>query len=151
MTGIPGKVLVIDDVAAVNWRVEQGKFLLRASDTGGALSLLQFITPPGGGPPRHLHAAEDETFIVTSGLYEFLLGEQRHQAGPGTVLFGPRGISHGFRNLSGTESTILCVVTPGGAELAFEDLITRLAAGPPPAREEIHALGAKHGISYPDA
>jgi quercetin dioxygenase-like cupin family protein len=149
MTAVPGRFVVIDDVAPVSWTVEQGRFLLRAEHTAGALSLIEFITPAGAGPPRHLHAGEDETFIVTSGRYEFLVGDESVVAGPGTVLFGPRGVSHGFRNLADTPSTMLCVVTPGGAERSFEGLIDLLNRASPPGRDEIHALGAAYGISYP--
>ncbi|MEV6673551.1 cupin domain-containing protein [Streptomyces sp. NPDC051162] len=149
MTVTPGKIVVRDEVEPVRWAVEQGRFLLRGTDTGGLFSLMEFTTPPGGGPPLHLHDNEDETFYVTSGLYEFQLGDTVHTAGPGTVLYGPRGTGHGFRNISDGPGTMLCYVTPGGAETMFEELAELQGGDVKPAWEDVVALAARHHISYP--
>ncbi|MEU6668516.1 cupin domain-containing protein [Streptomyces sp. NPDC046727] len=150
MTITPGKIVLPGSVEPVRWTVEEGRFLLRGTDTGGLFSLMEFLTPPDGGPPLHLHENEDETFVVTSGAYEFRLGDKRYEGGPGTVVFGPRGTSHAFRNIAGTTSTMLCFATPGGAELMFEELIELRSREPRLAWQDILALAAKHRISYPE-
>jgi quercetin dioxygenase-like cupin family protein len=145
-----GKIVIRDEVEPVRWTVEEGRFLLRGTDTGGLFSLMEFITPPDGGPPLHLHENEDETFIVTSGAYEFRLGDKRHEGGVGTIVYGPRGTSHAFRNIAGTTSTMLCVATPGGAELMFEELIELRGRETPPTWQDILGLATRHRISYPE-
>ncbi|MEV8441848.1 cupin domain-containing protein [Actinosynnema sp. NPDC051121] len=149
MTVAAGRIVVRDQVEPVRWAVEEGRFLLRAPDTGGRFTLVEFTTPPGGGPPAHLHREQDETFIVTSGHYEFWLGGERHEGGVGTVVHGPRGLTHAFRNLSDAPATMLCVITPGGAETMFEQLAALQGRDTPPAWEEVLALAASHGVSYP--
>lgn len=37
---------------------------LTGQETGGAFALLETVTPPGAGPPPHVHHREDETFYV---------------------------------------------------------------------------------------
>jgi quercetin dioxygenase-like cupin family protein len=101
----------------------------------GVLSLREFITPPGGGPPPHVHEDVDETFYGLEGSYEIRLGDRSYAAGPGTVAFGPPGIGPGFRNTSAGTSRMLCVATPGGAERTFEELAELVSAeGRPAAR-----------------
>ena len=41
--------------------------------TGGAYALFEVATPPGAGPPPHIHHREDEVFYVLEGEYEFLI------------------------------------------------------------------------------
>ncbi|MFG2792108.1 cupin domain-containing protein [Streptomyces sp. NPDC048419] len=148
MTVRPGKVIVRDEVAPVRWTVEEGRILLRSEDTGGLFSFFELSTPPGGGPPLHLHEGLDETFYVIEGAYEIQLGDRIHEAGPGTLLHGPRGIGHGFRNIGDGVSRMLCISTPGGSEAMFEGLAELLGRGTPPDRSAIEALVARHDITY---
>ncbi|MFE0461171.1 cupin domain-containing protein [Kitasatospora sp. NPDC058965] len=148
MTALPGKVVVRDQVDPVRWTVEEGRILLRAEDTGGLFSFFELTTPPAGGPPVHLHQGIDETFYVIEGAYEIQLGDRIHEAGPGTLLYGPRGIGHGFRNISDRPSRMLCISTPGGAETLFEGLAEILGHDGPPDRAAVAALVARHDIQY---
>jgi hypothetical protein len=43
---------------------EEVTILLDRERTGGALAMWTGITHPGGGPPRHYHLNEDETFFI---------------------------------------------------------------------------------------
>ena len=148
MTALPGKVVVRDHVTPVRWTVEEGRFLLRSEDTGGLFSFFELSTPPGGGPPVHLHEGIDETFYVIEGAYEIQLGDRIHEAGPGTLLYGPRGIGHGFRNVGDAAARMLCLATPGGAETMFEGLAELLGDDGPPDRAAVEALVARHDITY---
>ncbi|XUL92271.1 cupin domain-containing protein [Streptomyces galilaeus] len=148
MTVTPGKVIVRDEVEPIRWTVEQGRILLRAGDTGGLFSFFELTTPPGGGPPLHLHDGLDETFYVIEGAYEIQLGDRIHEAGPGTLVYGPRGVGHGFRNIGDGASRMLCISTPGGSETMFEGLAELLAQDTPPDRAAITALVTRHDITY---
>lgn len=72
---------------------------LVGEDTKGAFTLLEEITLPQGGPPPHLHRREDETFYVIEGKLEFMVGDRTVPATAGSVLYGPRDILHGFKNV----------------------------------------------------
>ena len=65
--------------------------------TGGAYGLIDQVVPAGFASPWHVHHAEDETFYVLEGTITFLCGETRVMGGPGTFVYGPRGVPHGFR------------------------------------------------------
>jgi len=38
--------------------------MLGRDQTGNQLSVMFEVTPPGGGPPMHVHHREDEIFLV---------------------------------------------------------------------------------------
>jgi quercetin dioxygenase-like cupin family protein len=63
--------------------------------TGGAEIFVQ-SGPEGSGPPPHMHPW-DESFYVISGTLDFGIGEERHVAGPGTLVHLPAGTTHWFR------------------------------------------------------
>ena len=105
--------------------------------TGGAYDLLEVFFPAGAGSPWHLHHNEDESFYVLEGEVLFIIGDehQRIMAGPGTYVFGPREIPHGFRNDGSAPARMLLQATPSG----FERFILAMAepapaSGFPPAR-----------------
>lgn len=83
--------------------------------TQGLLALAEVRAPQGTGSPRHRHHHEDEAWYVIDGELEFWLGDTRHGAGPGTFVFGPRGIAHRFQVVS-REALFLILVTPAGFE-----------------------------------
>src|SRR5262245_10005156 len=71
-------------------------FLATSEDTQGQFALIEMVARKGNVPPRHVHHREDETFYVVEGEMTFSVGEQTIKAGPGTMVFAPRGIPHSF-------------------------------------------------------
>jgi mannose-6-phosphate isomerase-like protein (cupin superfamily) len=57
--------------------------------------------------PRHWHAHEHEAFGVLAGAGTVWLDGERVSAGPGTVIFVPAGVEHGFENY-GAERWLIC-------------------------------------------
>jgi mannose-6-phosphate isomerase-like protein (cupin superfamily) len=119
------------------------------TQTGGAVTLLEFAAPVGFGPPRHLHQVEDEGFYVLDGELVVECGDRRWTAGPGAFVFLPHGIPHVFVVSKGPVRG-LQITTPAG----FEDFIAevgRTAAGPglpepgEPDIPRLVAAGARHG------
>jgi hypothetical protein len=51
--------------------------------TGGSLTVIEAMID--GGPPRHTHSREDESFYVLTGTLDVECGEDRFRAGPGVV------------------------------------------------------------------
>ncbi len=120
---------------------------LRAEETGGQLGLVEQVVPGGyPGPAMHAHPDFDEIFYVIEGRLGFRVGDLAYEAGPGTVAFVPRGTPHTFANPGQEPARSLVVVTPGGFEAYFEELIdlVRRTGGLPP-EHELRDLGIAHG------
>ncbi|MBV9748939.1 MAG: cupin domain-containing protein [Acetobacteraceae bacterium] len=131
--------------------------LLTAEDSGGAFSLLKVVVPAGRGSPLHTHAHEDETFHVIEGEVEFSTGGQAIHARLGSVVFGPRGVSHSFCNVGTENACLLCIITPGGLERFFMDggVPAWDRASPPPAPtpediERVRWAALKYGLELHD-
>ena len=127
--------------------------LLTSEDSGGACSLFEVVVAPGRGPALHVHRREDETFHVLAGEIEFNAGGQPIHAEPGSVVFAPRGIAHGFHNVGTDEARLLCLAMPGGLEQFFTEAGVpagdRTSLPPTPTPEDIQRLlqaALNHGI-----
>ena len=128
------------------------RMTLKASSesTGGALTLIEALVAPGGASPWHVHHREDEMFYLLEGNVLFKCADELIQAGPGSFVFLPRDIPHGYRNVGGTTARWLLLTTPAGAEGFF------IEAGTPALEDGLHpqpldpqqlgAIAAKYGL-----
>jgi mannose-6-phosphate isomerase-like protein (cupin superfamily) len=99
-----------------------------SADTDGRYALVELLEPEGADGPLHVHHHEDEGFWILEGSFTFLIGDRTHRAGPGSFLFGPRGVPHSYRVDRGP-GRLLFVLSPAG----FEDFI-RETSEPAPSR-----------------
>jgi quercetin dioxygenase-like cupin family protein len=122
-----------------------------AAQTGGQLSIVEVVEPPGAQTPLHVHHREDEGFWLLEGDAVFELGDTTIQAHAGDYLFGPRDIPHRY-TVGPDGCRMLFLMTPGG----FEDLVIGMSrpAGsrtlPPPSIGDpdwahIAAVASAHG------
>jgi mannose-6-phosphate isomerase-like protein (cupin superfamily) len=109
--------------------------------TGGSLTLIEATID--GGPPRHTHTREDESFYVLSGALDVQCGEDRFHAEPGSFVFLPRNVPHVLRSVDGPATTLV-IATPGGLDEYFADLHAAIKANAEPA--ELAAIQAAYGI-----
>jgi mannose-6-phosphate isomerase-like protein (cupin superfamily) len=93
--------------------------------TGGSLTVIDVTV--NGGPPRHTHTREDESFYVLNGTLDVHCGEDQFEAGPESFVFLPRNIPHEFRSVGGP-ATALLIATPGGLDEYFAELHAALDA-----------------------
>lgn len=114
-----------------------------AATTGQALSVMSWHGHAPGGPPLHLHPAQDEVFIVDEGEYRFQCGEEQHLLRAGDSVFLPRGVPHTFRQLSAT-GRLRFLYTPAGQMEDFFAALSQLSG--PPTPEVAHTLFAAHGM-----
>ena len=82
--------------------------------TGGAYSLFEVTTQPGGGVLPHVQHREDESFYVLEGEYEFLDGGRTINAGAGSLIYIPKGNLHAHNNVGEEPGRMLVSQTPGG-------------------------------------
>jgi len=89
-------------------------------ESGGDFNFFDFFLPVNGGPPPHYHPFEHEIWYVTTGEFQFNLGDRGTNSlvvPEGTTVFSPRDRTHGYRNLDSTAS--LSGVTPGARTLSM--------------------------------
>ena len=125
---------------------EPVEVLVSGEMTDGLSTTFMQTSPPGGGPPPHLHLNEDETFFVLEGEFEFLRDGEWHAIAPGETVLAKRGSVHTFRNAGSTTGKILVLVTPAGMDKYLEE-ISPLAI--PQDMAELLAISERYGISFP--
>ena len=96
-------------------------FLATGKETNEQFALFDFVVPPGGGPPQHIHYTESESFYVLEGNLTVQQGEQSVVATPGTYVYLPKDRPHSFRNLGTTTARMLSLVVPAGLEETFTE------------------------------
>ncbi|MCT8159005.1 cupin domain-containing protein [Pseudoruegeria sp. SHC-113] len=104
------------------WNDVRYKTILPASATGGAMSIVDSLSPPLSGPPRHIHHDADETFVMLTGACRVWIAGEERLAGPGESVFIPRGTEHTFQVTAEGPSRHLVILTPGGFEGFFEEM-----------------------------
>ena len=105
-----------------------------SEQSNGQLTVLEGVVH-AGGPPLHVHEAEDEVVIVLSGELTYRVGDQSGTADGGGLLWFPRGVPHAVANLTDSPCRFLTVVAPGGIEDFFRaqrDYLASLPEGVPP-------------------
>ena len=124
------------------------RFLLDGDDTGGRLSMFEFLVPPGARVPApHYHEQVDEVAYGLDGLLTFTVDGRATPIAPGDRCFIPRGAVHHFVN-EGTEPTrALSVLTPATIGPAyFRDMAALFAAGSPPDPARVAEVMRRHGL-----
>ena len=129
----------------LDWGGVTYRTILATAETGGAMSIVDSTSPALSGPPRHVHHAEDETFVLLSGEIEFWVGGRTFRKGPGETAFVPRGTEHTFKAL--TECRHLVILTPGGFEGFFADM-ARNAYRIPEDMGPITESAARHNLAF---
>jgi quercetin dioxygenase-like cupin family protein len=115
-----------------------GGSLLSLKVTGqqslGLVTVLEGVVH-SGGPPLHVHEAEDEVVIVLEGQLDYQVGEERGALPASGLLWFPRKVPHAVANLTGKPCRFITVVTSSGIEDFFRrqrDYLADLPPGIPP-------------------
>ena len=122
--------------------------MLAADETGGGFSLVEHPIPPHAlAAPLHRHSREDEYSFVLEGRIGAFLGDEVVLGKVGDLVFKPRGQWHTFWNAGDTPARILEVISPGGFERYFEEMVELLegSAGPPDP-SALAAIASRHGL-----
>jgi quercetin dioxygenase-like cupin family protein len=105
-------------------------FTSTSADSGGALTAIDAVNPPGAGPPLHVHE-QDELIYTLEGTFRVKLGDELFHAPPGSFVFIPGGTPHTWQNVGDGPARFFAAVMPastgfeehfiGCAELAAEE------------------------------
>lgn len=122
-------VLGPDEGEAVRLMALGVRFMIGGETTDGAFSLVEHPLPPRAlGAPLHTHRNEDEYSYVLEGRIGVQLGDEVLEAGPGELVFKPRGVPHAFWNAGDEPARLLELISPAGFENYFRELAPLLAA-----------------------
>jgi mannose-6-phosphate isomerase-like protein (cupin superfamily) len=100
------------------------RFMIDGETTGEKLSLVEHpMGPRALAAPLHRHNREDEYSYVIEGRMGALLGDDVLEAGPGDLVFKPRGEWHTFWNAGDEPCRILEIISPAGFERFFAELV----------------------------
>jgi mannose-6-phosphate isomerase-like protein (cupin superfamily) len=118
----PPSPFLLEAGAGEPLRFSDADFLIKASaeTTGGAFGILEEIDPLD--TPLHVHEHEDEIFFVLEGEHVFQVGEEEFPAGPGGLVFAPRGVPHAQRRVVPRTGRTLDLIYPAGFEGFFREL-----------------------------
>ena len=134
------------------WEVTPGeRFVIRTSvtQTDGAYTMLEVEADPRNGVPLHVHANEEEFFVILEGRVHLVNGEQTVELTAGDAVTVRRGTPHAWCIISDRLVRMLIIFSPGNLEKTFrligslkgDDLAAILASnesdgstvvGPPP-------------------
>lgn len=90
------------------------RFMIDSAQTDGRFALIEHTIPPRKlAAPMHVHEREDEYSFVLSGRMGAQIGDEVVEAGPGELVFKPRGIWHAFWSASDEETHLLELISPG--------------------------------------
>jgi quercetin dioxygenase-like cupin family protein len=120
------------------------RLIASAAGTGGRYTVIEQVTPPGWGPPRHIHSREDEIFYVLGGTYELHVDDEHRIISAGASAVLPYNIPHGFRNVGSTSSRLLFVIAPAGLEEYF---LIVAKCSPPPNPAQLVELARPFGLT----
>ena len=108
------------------------RFMIDSAATDGRFALIEHtIAPRALAAPLHVHEREDEYSYVLSGRMGAQGGDEVVEAGPGELVFKPRGIWHAFWGASDEETHVLELISPGDFAGYFEEIAPLLAAEQP--------------------
>lgn len=141
--------IIIPPGGGQEFALNGGSFVhkVNSRDTNGVFSVIEIVTPPGGGIDVHVHEHEDELVSLLEGVIEVTLGDQKMKAVPGVMALLPRGIPHGFINIGDTVSRLNVTILPGDFDNYFLELAGFYKQGNP-TQAQVYSLSDKYSIKY---
>ena len=122
------------------------RFMIDGTDADQRFSLVEHpMAPRALAAPLHRHTHEDEYSYVLEGRMGADLGGEVVHGEPGDLIFKPRGQWHAFWNAGDEPCRILEIISPGGFERYFEELVD-LRARPTP--EAVAEIAARYGLEF---
>lgn len=96
-----------------------------AQDSGGACLVIEQANAFRGGPPRHVHHAQEEWFYVVEGQYVISVGDTTYHLGAGDSLLAPRGVPHTWALEGRSPGRLVIAFYPAGKmEEFFDEAVT---------------------------
>lgn len=124
-----------------------------AKETNGEMSIVEATIPDGAGAPMHVHNCGEAIFVLEGSLRLYRGDNEVFDAGPGDLVYYPKGTLEGVENVSGKPARVLLIYSPGGMDDFFAEAGEPAKAREiPPASSEpfdldrITEIAARHGM-----
>jgi quercetin dioxygenase-like cupin family protein len=123
-----------------------------AGETGGALSVVEYLDFEGSSVPLHVNERWDSGFYIIDGDYTFVVADESLATSSGAWVFVPRNTAHAWRCES-ARGRVLRIATPAGIEAFYRDVgepvvdRTRQPSRSEPDVEGLSSAAAQHGIA----
>src|SRR4051812_17748854 len=146
-TAVSGVKLVGPNDAAEGFLGSIGvRFMIDGAEAGRRFSLVEHpMAPRALAAPLHRHSHEDEYSYVLEGRMGADFGGEIVYAGAGDLVFKPRGQWHAFWNAGEEPCRILEIISPGGFERYFEELVD---LGERPTPDAVVEIAARYGLEF---
>lgn len=126
----------------------KNRYLIESSDTDGRFALIEHTIPPRTlAAPMHTHEREDEYSYVLSGRMGAQIGDDIVEAGPGELVFKPRGVRHSFWNAGHEDCVLLELISPGEFAGYFDEISPILSGDAPPDFEKLAEIQGRYALS----
>ena len=136
-----GKSRFGDDIKFLG--VHPNNLKISSKDTGGQLSVFEYIGLGKAGPMLHVHFNQDEIFTVIEGEYRFVVGNETHILKTGQTIFLPRDIPHTWIQLT-DKGRMIYFLQPAGKMEEFFSYMNQLKERP--SESEMDRIHAEHGM-----
>ena len=120
-------------------------FKVSTADSDGGLFIVEHTNSHHGGPPRHIHHAQEEWFYVLEGEYVIEVGDTSFHLTTGDAVLAPRAIPHVWACAGSGHGRLLIVFQPAGQMEGFFMESSQLDKLPDP--EKLASLFARHGTT----
>ena len=101
------------------------------AETAATYSISEwFLEPHSSGPGPHSHADHDDIFYVIEGVMSLLVGDDWVDAGVGSFVRAPAGVTHDFANRTDKRAGVLNIYIPGGFERDMAGIVDWFANQP---------------------
>ncbi len=115
-----------------------------SQDSNSNLFVIENVSNGKGGPPRHVHHAQDEWFYAVDGDFIVEVGSEKFHLRPGDSVLAPRQTPHVWAHVGQGVGRLLVAFQPAGAMEAFFDEFAQMTGAP--AKEEMQRLFRAHGM-----
>jgi quercetin dioxygenase-like cupin family protein len=92
---------------------------ISGADVGGRMSVIEVKTPPGQGPPMHIHLEQNEWMYLLEGSFGLQCGTEKTVLQTGDSFMAPKGIPHSYVVLGDMPARHLNIYDPAGEIEAF--------------------------------
>lgn len=90
--------------------------LVTTEDSEGVVTIIESRFEPGAGTPTQIAHREAMMSYVVEGTFEFRVGDDRREFGPGGFVKIPTGVVYSFKNVGDSTGVVVGTSTPAGHE-----------------------------------
>ena len=134
------------DVSIRNFR---GEIRVRGSDTGGQLTVVEHVLPPGFiAMPLHTHERETETTLVLQGTLWVQVGKRVTRVTAGQSVVKPAGVPHTYWNEGKEPARFLDLLTPGGLDAWYEEVSAAIPGRGTVEVSRVLEVSRRYGLEF---